>query len=229
MTHDRRIDRLRVEAPTLEPDPAFLGMLTHLSASSYPAVHRSARSAGLRAVLATAAVAAIAAATWAAGVPTGGETPYSPADAPTQQEPSGPPSPGDVGTPHSDVATSPGSPLSPGLPGSPSSASEHASDPAGRSDQPGRGKGPQGTPPGKAKGHAKDLGKGYGQGHGQGHGKGHGKREAKGHHDGGAQDRRNGDGDRTDQGDQGDQVDQGDRTDPAGSGEQRGNRGLIGQ
>lgn len=77
-------------------------------------------------IVATASVAVIAAATWAAGTPTGGDIPLSPADSPTQEEPSGPPSHGNVGTPQPDVSTSPGSPLSPGLPGTHSSASDRA-------------------------------------------------------------------------------------------------------
>jgi hypothetical protein len=180
-------------------------------------------------VLATAAVAAIAAATWAAGVPTGGETPYSPADAPTQQEPSGPPSPGDVGTPHSDVATSPGSPLSPGLPGSPSSASEHATDPA--TGHPGRGKGPQGTPPGKAEGHTKELGKGHGKGKAKGHDKSR-RDDAVPPVTPVAPDGLSRDDGRRDDGDRGEQDRRGSQDDQDvqdSQGDQRGDRGLIGQ
>lgn len=77
-------------------------------------------------IVATASVAVIAAATWAAGIPSGSDIPLSPADSPTQEEPSGPPSHGNVGTPQPDVSTSPGSPLSPGLPGTHSSASDRA-------------------------------------------------------------------------------------------------------
>lgn len=128
MTSPHRIERLRVDAPTLEPDPVLLGMLADLSASSRPATPRTTRSAGLRIIAATASVAIIAAATWAAGIQTGAETPLSPADRPSPAEISGPPSPGDVGTPHPDVSTSPGSPLSPGLPGTSSSDSERAAD-----------------------------------------------------------------------------------------------------
>ncbi|WP_377323896.1 hypothetical protein ACFJIY_04025 [Pimelobacter simplex] len=189
MSSDRRTERLRVDVPTLEPDPAFLGMLAHLSASSVPAPPRTARSSGLRLVVAMASVAVIAAATWAAGIPTGKEIPLSPADAPTQVDPTGTPSPGDVGTPHSDVST-PGSPLSPGLPGIPRSSSSSSSsddrtsdpttDPDPAADEPGstptgpgqHGKG-KGNGNGKAKGHEK--GKGPGQGNGKGNGKGQGR------------------------------------------------------
>jgi len=131
MTDERIRERLRVDVPTLEPDPAFLGMLAHRSAAAPTAAPRSTRSAGLRLALATGSVAVIATATWAAGVPTGGGVPHSPADRPSPSGPAGTPSPGDVGTPHSDVAT-PGSPLSPGLPGdSSSSPSGRATDPEG--------------------------------------------------------------------------------------------------
>lgn len=190
MSSDRRMERLRVDVPTLEPDPAFLGMLAHLSASSVPAPPRTARSSGLRLVVAMASVAVIAAATWAAGIPTGKEIPLSPADAPTQVDPTGTPSPGDVGTPHSDVST-PGSPLSPGLPGIPRSSSSSSgsgsSSPDDRTSDPGtdrpgstptgpgqqgNGKG-NGNGNGKAKGHEK--GKGPGQGQGSGNGKGQGR------------------------------------------------------
>lgn len=125
---NHRTERLRVAPPTLEPDPVFLGVLAELGASSQPAAPRTTRTAGLRIVVATATVAAIATATWAAGAPHGTDIPLSPADGPTQLEPSGPPSHGDVGTPQPDVSiVSPGSPLSPGLPGG-TSGSEHASD-----------------------------------------------------------------------------------------------------
>ncbi|WP_205014217.1 hypothetical protein, partial [Nocardioides albidus] len=62
MTQQRPSERLRVDVPTLEPDPAFLGMLVHLSAGSQTATPRSTRSAGFRMMLATGSVAAIAAA-----------------------------------------------------------------------------------------------------------------------------------------------------------------------
>ena len=123
---NHRTERLRVAVPTLEPDPVFLGVLAELGASSLPVAPQTARSAGLRMIVATASVAVIAAATWAAGTPTGSDIPLSPADSPTQEEPSGPPSHGNVGTPQPDVSTSPGSPLSPGLPGTHSSASDRA-------------------------------------------------------------------------------------------------------
>lgn len=123
---NHRTERLRVAVPTLEPDPVFLGVLAELGASSQPVAPQTARSAGLRMIVATASVAVIAAATWAAGTPTGSDIPLSPADSPTQEEPSGPPSHGNVGTPQPDVSTSPGSPLSPGLPGTHSSASDRA-------------------------------------------------------------------------------------------------------
>ncbi len=126
MTHDRRPDRLRVDIPTLEPDDAFVGRLAHLSAASRPVHPRSTRSAGLRMVIAGGSVAVIATAAWAAGIPTGWETPLSPADSPTQHVPAPAPGPGDVGTPHSDVSNSPGSPLSPGLPGVPHSSPSNA-------------------------------------------------------------------------------------------------------
>ncbi|MDQ6525579.1 hypothetical protein RB608_18315 [Nocardioides sp. LHD-245] len=190
MTQQRPTERLRVDVPTLEPDPAFLGMLTHLSAGSQAASPRSTRSTGLRVVVATGFVAVIATATWAAGIPIGGGSPHSPAERPTRIGPSGTTSPGDVGTPHSDVAT-PGSPLSPGLPGtSTSSSAEHATDPDGAGGgrdpggqggpdskgdgQDGRGQGGQGAGPGssdgspgkgKAKGHDKDKARGKAKGH----------------------------------------------------------------
>lgn len=116
MANDHRSPQLRVAPLTLEPDPVFLAMLANLSASSRPASIRTARSAGLRMIVATASVAVIATATWASGVSMG-STPLSPADSPAQLEPSDRPSPGDVATPQSDVSTSPGSPVSPGLPG----------------------------------------------------------------------------------------------------------------
>lgn len=123
---NHRTERLRVAVPTLEPDPVFLGVLAELGSSSQPVAPRAARSAGLRMIVATASVAVIATATWAAGTPSGSDIPLSPADSPTQEEPSGPPSHGNVGTPQPDVSTSPGSPLSPGLPGTHSSASDRA-------------------------------------------------------------------------------------------------------
>lgn len=182
MTHERPTERLRVDVPTLEPDPAFLGMLAHLSAASQAATPRSTRSAGFRMVVATGSVAVIAAATWAAGVPTGGGAPHSPVDSPTRIGPSGTPSPGDVGTPHSDVPTTPGSPLSPGLPGNSTSA-EHATDPdgvagkQGRGDQGNRGandqsKGKAHQSNGKAKGHKKDKSRGKAEGHDRAPGEG---------------------------------------------------------
>ncbi|GAA3517366.1 hypothetical protein [Nocardioides daeguensis] len=178
MTHERATERLRVDVPTLEPDPAFLGMLTHLSATSQATLPRSTRSAGFRVALATGSVAVVATATWAAGVPTNGGVPHTPADSPTRIGPSGTPSPGDVGTPHSDVTTTPGSPLSPGLPGnSTSPSSEHASDPdravggkgrgQGKGHAKGKGKanGKGKASPGKAKGHQKDKAQGKATGH----------------------------------------------------------------
>lgn len=146
---DHRTTRLRVAPPTLEPDPVFLGALAELGASSQPAAPRTTRTAGLRLVVATATVAAIATATWAAGAPRGTDIPLSPADGPTQQEPSGPPSHGEVGTPQPDLSTvSPGSPLSPGLPGASTSGSEHASE---RGQERGRGfETPSGTAPGRS-------------------------------------------------------------------------------
>jgi hypothetical protein len=184
MTPERTTERLRVDVPTLEPDPAFLGMLAHLSATSQAALPRSTRSAGFRLVLATGSVAVIAAATWAAGVPTVGGVPHTPADSPTRIGPSGTPSPGDVGTPHSDVTTTPGSPLSPGLPGSSTSpSSEHAVDP-GKADE-GKGRGNQGADgqaEGKAKGHAKDKDKDKAsKGKAKGHKKDKAQGKAKGH------------------------------------------------
>lgn len=124
MTSQHRTDRFRVEAPTLEPDPVFLDMLAGLGASSRSAGPRTARPAGLRMIVATASVAVIAAATWAGG--NGMGTPLSPADSPSQQEPSGPPSHGDVATPQRDVSISPGSPVSPGLPGTPPALPDQA-------------------------------------------------------------------------------------------------------
>lgn len=146
-----RHDRLRVAAPTLEPDPVFLDVLADVSASSRPAVSRTARSAGLRALVAATTVVAIASATWAAGT-NGTDIPLSPADGPTQEEPTGPPSHGNVGTPQPDVST-PGSPLSPGLPGTTSRP-----DP---DDVPGHQ-----VPPGLRRG--EDNGKKLGQGGGLG-------------------------------------------------------------
>ncbi len=178
MTPERATERLRVDVPTLEPDPAFLGMLAHLSATSQAALPRSTRSAGFRLVLATGSVAVIAAATWAAGVPTVGGVPHTPADSPTRIGPSGTPSPGDVGTPHSDVTTTPGSPLSPGLPGSSTSpSSEHAVDP-GEADE-GKGRGDQGAG-GRANGHEKDKHKAS-KGKAKGHHKDKAQGQAKGH------------------------------------------------
>lgn len=95
-------------------------------------------------IVATASVAVIATATWAGGVSMG-RTPLSPADAPTQLEPSVPPSPGDVATPQGDGSTSPGSPVSPGLPGL-GSIPDRTSDQK-RGDRPGaKGHGATGTP-----------------------------------------------------------------------------------
>lgn len=145
-----RTDRLRVAAPTLEPDPVLLAMMAEASASSRPAAPRTARPAGLRLTVATASVAAIASATWAAGIPIGTDIPLSPADAPAQEEPSGPPSPGNVGSPQPDVSDPPGSPVSPGLPGTIPSPSGRPIDPPGL--------GPDG--PGLHKGHDKDRDKG---------------------------------------------------------------------
>lgn len=146
---NHRTERLRVAAPTLEPDPVFLGVLAELGASSQPAAPRTTRTAGLRLAVATATVAAIATATWAAGAPHGTDIPLSPADGPTQLEPSGPPSHGDAGTPQPDVSiVSPGSPLSPGLPGASTSGAEHASD---RGLERGHGfETPTGTAPGRS-------------------------------------------------------------------------------
>lgn len=126
-----RADRLRVAAPTLEPDPVLLATLAEVGASSHPAAPRTARPAGLRLIVATAGVAAIATATWAAGIPAGTDIPLSPVDAPTQEETSGPPSPGNVGSPQTDVSDLPGSPASPGLPGNTPSPSQRPGDPSG--------------------------------------------------------------------------------------------------
>lgn len=117
MSSQLRSSRLRVAPPTLEPDPAFLGMLVEASLRSQPTGPRTARSAGLRMIVATASVAVIAAAAWAGGNPTDAGVPLSPVDRPVQLEDPRPPSPGDVGTPQPDVPASPGSPVSPGLPG----------------------------------------------------------------------------------------------------------------
>ncbi|KRB77102.1 hypothetical protein ASE01_10145 [Nocardioides sp. Root190] len=132
-----RYDRLRVAAPTLEPDPVFLDVLADVSASSRPAVSRTARSAGLRMLVAATTVVAIAAATWAAGSTGGSDIPLSPADGPTQEEPTGPPSHGNVGTPQTDVSNTPGSPLSPGLPGTPPHADPGATPGRPDADKPG--------------------------------------------------------------------------------------------
>lgn len=77
-------------------------------------------------IAATASMAVIAGATWAAGAHTGVETPLSPAGRSGSTETTVAPSPGDVGTPHPDVVTLPGSPKSPGLPGTTSRDSERA-------------------------------------------------------------------------------------------------------
>lgn len=164
-----RTDRLRVAAPTLEPDPVLLALMAEASASSRPAAPRTARPAGLRLIVATASVAAIAAATWAAGIPIGTDIPLSPADAPTQEEPSGPPSPGNVGSPQPDVSDLPGSPVSPGLPGNTSSPSGRPADPPGLGpDGPGLHKGHD---QGKGQDHAKSGSNGKGKAKGQGQGK----------------------------------------------------------
>ena len=141
---NHRTERLRVAAPTLEPDPVFLGVLTELGASSRAAAPSTARSAGLRMIVATASVGVIATATWAAGAPIGRDTPLSPTDSPTQVEPSGPPSPGNVGTPQPDVSTTPRRPRSPGLAGhatSPSARGGAAPPPRRPDDRPGKHKG----------------------------------------------------------------------------------------
>lgn len=158
MTSLHRTDQLRVAVPTLEPDPVFLNVLAELGASSRPVTPRAARSAGLRMIVATASVAVVATATWAAGSPTGMDTPLSPADSPSHMEPSGPPSHGNVGTPQPDVSNSPGSPLSPGLPGTTSSLPERAS--TGGTSSPDRSRSVQDGPQkrkknGKAKKHGK--------------------------------------------------------------------------
>lgn len=113
-------------------------------------------------VVAAGSIVAIVAATWAAGVPTGGETPLSPADSPTQHGPSAPSSPGVVGPPLSDHAIPPGSPLSPGLPGNTSSVERSPRGSADASAPPRRhGSAPQG----KAKGHSKHKARGRAIGH----------------------------------------------------------------
>ena len=115
-------------------------------------------------VVAVGSIAAIAAATWAAGVPTGGETPLSPADSPAQYGPSTPSSPGVVGPPLSDQTIQPGSPLSPGLPGNTSSVERSvraSADPtSGRRDDDGPGR--------EATKHAKDPARGRALGKTQG-------------------------------------------------------------
>lgn len=120
---------LRVDVPTLEPDPVFLGMLADLSASSRPTVHKTARSTGLRLVAAMASVAVVAGATWAAGLHTGRETPLSPAPLVAPTETGTTPSPGPTATPHSGGASVTGDSLSPESPVT-KTGSEHAADPA---------------------------------------------------------------------------------------------------
>lgn len=164
MARERR-EALRVDVPTLEPDPVFLARLSALSRSSAPAP-RAVRRHGVRALAAAATVAVVGTTSWAAGaLPGTDDAPASPAreitTAPTELS-----SPGGVGSPQPDDAFSPGGPLSPGPPGEHSTSADDRTPPAERRGAPRQpGEQPPRANPGK--------GDGTGNGHGRGHAHGH--------------------------------------------------------
>ncbi len=166
MTNRNRTGRLRVDVPTLEPDPALLERLVMASASSTPA-RRPARPAGIRLLVAAASVAMIGATTWVAGAIPGTESPLGPAMQPTHG-PSAPSPGGESGAPHPDDSTSPGSPLSPGLPGNTSGSQAASPERSGdRGDNRGdrarnRIRAPHRNN-GNGHGRADDAGRGHGQ------------------------------------------------------------------
>ena len=81
MTSPYGIERLRVEVPTLEPDPILLHQLVTLSSASAPSSTPS-RASSMKVLLAAAGVAVVATTTWAAGAVPGKLFPPRPASHP---------------------------------------------------------------------------------------------------------------------------------------------------
>lgn len=176
--------RLRVDAQTLEPDPALLARMVELS-SAAPAP----QPVRLQVLLAAASVAAIGVATWLTGVLPGAESPLAPASRsvpgsvlPTSQGPEArlDESPSVVTAPSALAAGTGGAPGStPAAPPEGPATDSHS--PQRRGFAPGRAKrganrGERGTPPGLAKGvqgvaagHEPKTRHGSGRGHAFGH------------------------------------------------------------
>jgi len=81
MTSKHTIEGLRVDVPTLEPDPVLLAQMVQLSSAKAPAVTTS-RASSVKVLLAAVGVAAVTATTWAAGAVPGVPSPIRPAHHP---------------------------------------------------------------------------------------------------------------------------------------------------
>jgi len=81
MTSKHSIKGLRVDVPTLEPDPVLLTQLVRLSSANAPAATTS-RASSVKVLLAAVGVAAVTATTWAAGAVPGVPSPIRPAHHP---------------------------------------------------------------------------------------------------------------------------------------------------
>lgn len=81
MTSKHSIEGLRVDVPTLEPDPVLLAQLVQLSSAKAPAA-TSSRASSVKVLLAAVGVAAVTATTWAAGAVPGVPSPIRPAHHP---------------------------------------------------------------------------------------------------------------------------------------------------
>ena len=81
MTSKHSIDGLRVDVPTLEPDPVLLAQLVQVSSAHAPAATTS-RATSVKVLLAAAGVAAVTATTWVAGAVPGAPSPIRPAHHP---------------------------------------------------------------------------------------------------------------------------------------------------
>lgn len=81
MMSKHSIEGLRVDVPTLEPDPVLLTQLVQLSSAKAPAA-TSSRASSVKVLLAAVGVAAVTATTWAAGAVPGVPSPIRPAHHP---------------------------------------------------------------------------------------------------------------------------------------------------
>lgn len=121
MTRPDWIEALRADVRPADPEPALLAQLVELSRGSAAPATRPSRSAGARWAIVLGGAIAVGATSWAAGALPGTDSPFRPEEHVTHQPAD--PSPGGVGTPHSDDPESPAEGESP----SPTSAGDAGS------------------------------------------------------------------------------------------------------